>query len=40
MTREITGKNYHLRPIKTRSNPYRILLFVVLILAGIWLLIQ
>jgi tetratricopeptide (TPR) repeat protein len=40
MTREITGKNYHLRPVKTRSNPYRILLFVVLILAGIWLIIQ
>ena len=40
MTREITGKNYHLRPVKTRSNPYRILLFVVLILGGIWWLLQ
>ena len=40
MTREITGKNIHLRPVKTRSNPYRILLFLFLILAGTWLILQ
>jgi tetratricopeptide (TPR) repeat protein len=40
MTREITGKNYHLRPVKARSNPYRILLFVFLILVGFWLILQ
>ena len=40
MTREISGKNYHLRPVKTRSNPYRTLLFVVLILAGFWFILQ
>lgn len=40
MTREITGKNIHLRPVRSRSNPYRILLFVFLILAGVWLILQ
>lgn len=40
MTREIIGKNIHLRPARSRSNPYRILLFVFLILAGVWLILQ
>ena len=40
MTREITGKNIHLRPVKAHSNPYRMLLFVFLILAGAWLIQQ
>jgi tetratricopeptide (TPR) repeat protein len=40
MTRVITGKNIHLRPVKARSNPYRILLLLFLILAGAWLILQ
>jgi tetratricopeptide (TPR) repeat protein len=39
MNREITGKRPHFRPVKRSSNPYRVLLLVSLILAGIWLIL-
>ena len=35
-----SGKTFNLHPAKTRSNPYRILLWLSLIIAGIWLLMQ
>jgi tetratricopeptide (TPR) repeat protein len=38
MQREITGKRPHFHRDKSRANPYRIMLWVSLILAGLWLL--
>lgn len=40
MNRELTGKRPHFRPEKRRSNPYRVLLWLGLILGGIWFLAQ
>jgi tetratricopeptide (TPR) repeat protein len=40
VNRELTGKRPHFRPAKRTSNPYRILLYLTLILAGIWMLLQ
>lgn len=40
MSREITGKNIHFRPVRARTNPYRCLLYVSLILAGVWFILQ
>jgi tetratricopeptide (TPR) repeat protein len=34
------GKTFNLHPVKSRSNPYRILLWIGLILAAIWLLLS
>jgi hypothetical protein len=34
------GKTFNLHPVRSKSNPYRILLLVCLILGGIWLLLQ
>ena len=39
MNREITGKRPHFRPEKRTSNPYRVMLWLGLILAGIWLIL-
>jgi tetratricopeptide (TPR) repeat protein len=38
MERDIVGKKPHYRPAKTQANPYRIMLWISLILLGIWLL--
>lgn len=38
--REITGKRPHFRPIGRASNPYRILLWLGLIVGGVWLFLQ
>ncbi len=38
MDRDIVGKRPHYRPAKARANPYRIMLWISLILLGIWLL--
>ncbi len=35
-----SGKTFNLHPVKSRSNPYRVLLWVALILAAIWLLLR
>jgi tetratricopeptide (TPR) repeat protein len=35
-----SGKTFNLHPVKSRSNPYRILLWSGLILGAIWLLLQ
>jgi len=35
-----SGKTFHLHPVRAKSNPYRILLWVFLILGSIWLLRQ
>lgn len=40
MSQKIIGKNIHLRPVKPRSNPYRVLLWGGLLLGMVWLLIQ
>jgi tetratricopeptide (TPR) repeat protein len=34
------GKTFNLHPVRSKSNPYRILLLVILILGGLWLLLQ
>ena len=34
------GKTFNLHPVKPRSNPYRILLWLGLILVAVWLLLQ
>lgn len=39
MTRQITGKSVNFNPVKPRSNPYRVLLWAILVLAGIWMLL-
>jgi len=35
-----SGKTFNLHPVKSHSNPYRILLWLGLIVAGTWLLLQ
>ncbi|HEX9616413.1 MAG TPA: tetratricopeptide repeat protein [Anaerolineales bacterium] len=40
MNRELTGKRPHFRPVKRASNPYRVLLWLALIIGGIWMLLQ
>lgn len=40
MDRELVGKRPTFRPKKSRSNPYRAMLWVSLILAGIWMLLR
>lgn len=40
MSRALTGKNLHFRPVKPRSDPYRVLVLSGLVLAAIWLLLQ
>jgi len=35
-----SGKTFNLHPVKSRSNPYRILLWLCLIVAAVWLLLQ
>jgi tetratricopeptide (TPR) repeat protein len=40
MTQKIIGKNVHFRPVRPRSNPYRILLWGGLLLAAVWMLLQ
>ena len=35
-----SGKTFNLHPVKSRSNPYRILVWLGLILAAVWLLLQ
>jgi tetratricopeptide (TPR) repeat protein len=40
MNRELTGKRPHFRPVKRTSNPYRVLLWLSLIIGGIWMLLQ
>lgn len=37
MDPELNGKKPHFRPVKGRSNPYRILLWISLIIGGTWL---
>jgi tetratricopeptide (TPR) repeat protein len=39
MDRQITGKSLKFHQAKNRSNPYRILLWAFLVLAGIWMLL-
>src|SRR5512136_533980 len=34
------GKTFNLHPAKSRSNPYRIVLLLFLIMGGIWLLVS
>jgi tetratricopeptide (TPR) repeat protein len=40
MNRDITGERPHFRPVKRAVNPYRLLVWIVLILAGVWYLQQ
>jgi tetratricopeptide (TPR) repeat protein len=40
MNRDLTGQKPHFRPVKKSANPYRLLLWGVLILASLWLLLQ
>jgi tetratricopeptide (TPR) repeat protein len=40
MNPEISGERPHFRPVKPRSDPYRMLLWVSLILGGIWIYSQ
>ena len=35
-----SGKTFNLHPVRSKSNPYRILLLAFLILGGVWLLLQ
>jgi tetratricopeptide (TPR) repeat protein len=35
-----TGKTFHLHPVGNRSNPYRVLLLVLLIMGGAWLVLS
>ena len=34
------GKTFNLHPVRSKSNPYRILVLAFLILGGIWLLLS
>jgi tetratricopeptide (TPR) repeat protein len=34
------GKTFNLHPVRSKSNPYRILLLTFLILGGVWLMLQ
>ena len=34
-----SGKTFNLHPVRSKSNPYRILVLILLILGGIWLLL-
>ncbi len=38
--RELTGRRPHFRPVGRSSNPYRVLLWFGLIIAGVWLFLQ
>jgi tetratricopeptide (TPR) repeat protein len=40
MKRELTGRQPHFHPEKRYSNPYRALLYITLIIGGIWLILQ
>lgn len=40
MDRKLTGKTTHLRPAKPFYNPYRVMLWVGLILAAVWMLLR
>jgi tetratricopeptide (TPR) repeat protein len=40
MTRQITGKSVNFNPVRPRSNPYRVLLWAILALAGVWILLR
>ena len=40
MSRIQTGKEFNLHPARRRSNPYRILLLIVLLLGAIWLFLS
>jgi tetratricopeptide (TPR) repeat protein len=40
MTRQITGKSVNFNPVRPRSNPYRVLLWAILALAGVWILLS
>jgi tetratricopeptide (TPR) repeat protein len=40
MDRDITGRQPHFRPQNHRSNPYRILMWLGLIVGGVWLFLQ
>ena len=40
MNRDLTGKRPHFHPEKRHSNPYRVLLWITLIAAGVWLFLQ
>lgn len=39
MNRDLTGERPHFRPEKRRTNPYRLILLIGLILGGIWILL-
>jgi tetratricopeptide (TPR) repeat protein len=39
MKRDLTGERPHFRPKKRRTNPYRLILLIGLILGGIWILL-
>jgi tetratricopeptide (TPR) repeat protein len=38
MDRDITGERPHFRPLKRRTNPYRLIILIGLIIGGIWIL--
>ncbi|MBN2147758.1 MAG: hypothetical protein JW726_10235, partial [Anaerolineales bacterium] len=40
MAQKIIGKNIHLRPVRQRSNPYRVLVWGGMLLGAVWLLLQ
>jgi len=40
MNRDLTGQKPHFRPEKKSANPYRLLVWGVLIIASLWLLLQ
>jgi tetratricopeptide (TPR) repeat protein len=40
MNRDLTGQKPHFRPVKRSANPYRLLLWGVLILGSLWLLLS
>jgi tetratricopeptide (TPR) repeat protein len=40
MSRDLSGKGFNLHPTKNRTNPYRVLFLVGLILGAVWLLLR
>lgn len=39
MERDLTGERPHFRPAKHKTNPYRVILLIGLILGGVWILL-
>src|SRR5512140_281802 len=35
-----SGKTFNLHPVRSKSNPYRVVFFILLIMGGAWLLLS